>query len=376
MNDRAAIRQEALATGSSRDFGAPAVHLQCLPDPGFAEWLAASGGSLAITTYQAGRVLLAGWNGRQVTFLPRQFDRPMGLDVNGGSLALATRHALTLFSNAPSLARHYREPGAYDALFLPRVTYHMPQLNLHDVAFGDSGLWLVNTRLSCLAKASAVYTFEPHWRPRFITDLVPEDRCHLNGLALRDGRPAFITALGETNQAGGWRAGKATGGIVIDVASGEILLRGLAMPHSPRWHAGRLWLLNSGAGELLAVDPPTARADVVCALPGYARGLTFVGHHALVGLSQIREKSVFGGLPVEARHATLLCAVAVVDVRTGRTEGFLRFVAGCSEIYDLRFLAGMRRPNLLNLEKEEVRQAIFAPDCHYWLRPESDAGPG
>jgi len=347
----------------------PAASLLCEPDAGFVEWLAASGGSLAISTYQAGRLLLVGWNGHQVTFLPRHFDRPMGIDVDGDRLALATRHAVLLFGNARPLAKHYRAPGQYDALFLPRVSYHQPELNIHDIAFAADGVWMVNTRLSCLARLSALYTFEPVWRPRFVSDLVPEDRCHLNGLALRDGQPAFVTALGETDTAAGWRERKADGGVVIDVASGEVVRRGLAMPHSPRWHAGRLWVLNSGAGELLAIDPHTGETSVVCELPGYLRGLTFVGDCALVGLCQIREKRVFDNLPVSARCAELLCALAVVQLDTGRKVGMLRFTAGCTEIYDLRFLTGSRRPNVLNLDKDEIRHAIFAPDCYYWLNP-------
>ena len=293
----------------------------------------------------------------------------MGLDVVGDRLALATRHAVHLFGNARPLARHYREPDAYDALFLPRVTYHQPELNIHDVAFAGDELWLVNTRVSCLVRLSALYTFEPVWRPRFVSDLAPEDRCHLNGLALRDGQPAFVTAIGETDTAGGWRERKADGGIVIDIASGEVVRRGLSMPHSPRWHADRLWLLNSGTGELLTLDPASGRSEVICALPGYARGLTFVGAHALVGLSQIREKRVFGGLPIETRREALLCGVAVVDLAGGRIVGTLRFTEGCSEIYDVRFLPGCRRPNVLNLEKDDIRRAIFAPDCNYWLEP-------
>lgn len=352
---------------AAADAAEPAL-LRCAPDRGFIDWLSASGGSLVITTYQAGRVLLVGWNGRQASFLPRHFDRPMGLDIDGDRLALATRHGVTLFGNARSLAPHYREPGAYDSLFLPRVTYHLPELNIHDIAFGNGELWVVNTRLSCLATLSALHTFEPRWRPRFVSDLAPEDRCHLNGLAVRDGCPAFVTALGATDTAGGWRDHKASGGCVIEVKSGETVLGGLAMPHSPRWHEDRLWVLNSGAGELLAVDPPQGRAEVVCALPGYTRGLAFVGSDALIGLCQIREKRTFGGLPVEQRHRELLCGIAVVDVRRGALRGMLRMTSECSEIYDLRFLRGVRRPNVLSVDNPQTRQAIFAPDCHYWLQ--------
>lgn len=351
-----------------------ALTLSASTDPGFAAWLAASGGSLAISTYQAGRLFMVGWNGQQVSFLPRAFDRPMGLDVAGDRLALATRHAIWLFANSRPLAPNYLAPGRYDALYLPHAQFHLPDLQIHDLAFAGDELWLVNTRLSCLATPSPTQTFVPRWRPAFIDDLAPEDRCHLNGLAVRDARPAFVTALGETNTPHGWRDGKRGGGIVIDVDSGEIALRGLSMPHSPRWHDGALWLLNSGEGRLLRMTAD-GRADTVCELPGYLRGLCFVGHHALVGLCQIREKQVFDGMPVAERHAELLCGIAVIDTRSGQRVGLLSFTAGCSEIYDLRFLAGIRRPNVLNLAKDDVKLAISAPDCWYWLPKEELTPP-
>ena len=149
--------------------------------------------------------------------------------------------------------------------------------------------------------------------------------------------------------------------MLIDVESDEIVLGGLAMPHSPRWHDGRLWLLNSGAGELLLVDPQSGRAEVVCRLPGYLRGLCFCGPYALVGLSKIRERHIFGGLPVQQRCEKLLCGVAVVDLRDGREAGFFEFTAGCEELYDVQFLPGVRRPMILNLQKPEVHRGDHQP---------------
>lgn len=348
----------------------PDEPLACTVDAGFAEWLAASGGSVAISTYQAGKLLLVGWNGRQVSFLPRHFDKPMGLDVAGDRLVLASRHAVWQFGNSGSLATHYREPGRYDALFLPRSTHHMPDLNIHDLAIAGDEVWMAVTRLSCLATLSNRYTVQPRWRPKFVSALAPEDRCHLNGLALIDGRPRYVTALGATDSPGGWRDDKVRGGLVMDVDSQEIIAQGFAMPHSPRWHRDRLWLLHSGAGELLALDVASGRSQTVCALPGYLRGLCFVGGHALVGLCKIRETNIFGGMPVQQRHAELLSGVALIDLASGRQAGMLRFTSGCSELYDLRFLPGCRRPNVLNLDRADVTEALSAPDCNYWLRPE------
>jgi len=351
----------------------PPVRVECATSAGFCDWIAQAGGSLILSTYQAGKVATIGWDGRQVNFLMRQFDKPLGLAVAGGRLALATRHEIWLFANAHLLAHDYLEdqPGRYDALYLPRATYHTGDLHVHDVAIEGDDVLLVNTRFSCLARLSRDWSFEPFWRPKFVSDLVPEDRCHLNGLAMVDGKPKYVTALGTTDAPGGWRENKADGGVLVDVQSDEVVLDGLSMPHSPRWHLGRLWLLNSGTGELLVMDPSGGRVETVCSLPGYLRGLCFVGpqgEYALVGLCKIREKHIFGGLPIQARQKKLLCGVAIVDLRSRSQVAMFEFTAGCEELYDVQFLPGVYRPMILNLEKAAVREALTNPDSCYWLR--------
>ncbi|MFO1430154.1 MAG: TIGR03032 family protein [Candidatus Competibacteraceae bacterium] len=348
------------------------VTMRCEADAGFNEWLARSGGSVACTTYQAGKLLLIGWNGRQVSLLPRTFQKAMGLDVAGGRLVLATQHEVFWFADAPLLAPEFLpdQPNRYDALYLPRVLYFTGDLNVHDLALGTDGLWLVASRFSCLARLSEEYSFIPVWRPPFVSDFVPEDRCHLNGLALLDGQPKTVTVLGMTDTPGGWRANKATGGVLLDVPTGETILSGLAMPHSPRWQQERLWVLNSGTGELLQVDTERGQAEVVCALPGYVRGLTVVGNVALVGLCKIRERHIFGGLPVQTRYKQLRCGIALVDLQRGIQIGLFEFTAGVEEIYDLRFLPGRQRPNILAPGQPGVREGFPAPDFSYWLRPD------
>jgi uncharacterized protein (TIGR03032 family) len=279
-----------------------------------------------------------------------------------------------VFGNSPVLAHEYiaDQPGRYDALYLPRSSHHVGDVNVHDLAFGNDGLWLTVTRFSCLARLSDEHNFVPEWRPALVTELTPDDRCHLNGLAMRDGKPAFVTALGETNTPTGWRESKAAGGIVIDVETNEIVCRGLSMPHSPRWQDGKLWVLNSGGGELGIVDAAQRRFESVCSLPGYLRGLCFVGDDALVGMCTIREKHIFGGLPVQARQAALTCGVAVVSLRTAAVVGTLVFTSGCQELFDVLFLPRVLRANILNLERPESRQAVSTPDVAYWLRPSAE----
>jgi uncharacterized protein (TIGR03032 family) len=345
--------------------------ISCAAEESFGAWLAASGGALAITTYQAGKVALVGWNGHQVSVLMRDFPKPMGLARRGAVLALATRHEVVLLADAPLLAPDFLEQqrGRYDALYLPRVSFHTGDLNAHDVAWGAAGLWIVNTRFCCLAHLSDQYSFTPVWKPPFVSDVVPEDRCHLNGIALLDGEPRWVTCLGTTDTPGGWRSDKATGGVVLEYPSGQIIARGLCMPHSPRWHEGQLWLLNSGRGELLRLNADDGSLDVVCVLPGYLRGLCFVGNYAAVGLCQIREKHIFGGLPISDRFARLICAVAIVDLAGGNVVGMFEFTSGCQELFDVQFLPGVRQPMILNSAHPAARDAFTAPEFSYWLRP-------
>jgi uncharacterized protein (TIGR03032 family) len=368
--------------------------IECSISDAFAAWMSQAGGSVAVTTYQAGKVAVIGWDerqrqgalgarggqGGQVTLLLRQFEKPMGLaaSADGKRLALATRHAVMLLADAPLLAPDYLEDqkGRYASLYLPRAAYFTGDINVHDLAFAADGtLWVVNTRFCCLSHLSAEHSFVPKWKPPFVSEVAPEDRCHLNGLAMVQGKPAYVTCLGETDDVGGWRANKAAGGVVVDVASNEVVLRGLSMPHSPRWYKDQLWLLNSGAGELWAVDVHTGRHVVVAGLPGYLRGLSFAGPFALIGLCQIREKHIFGGLPVQQKYKKLLCGVAVVDLRTGQQAAMLEFTSGVQELYEVLFLPGVRRPMVLNTEKDATRQAFTAPDFSYWLRPSNEIPP-
>lgn len=349
------------------------TRIECQSSDSFSHWLSQLPGALAVTTYQAGKLALLGWRDKQPSLLMRQFDKPMGLAVGPGKLALATRHEITLFADAPLLARDFmpEQPGRYDALYLPRATYHTGDVNVHDVAIGEEGLWFVNSRFSCLSGLSKDFSFVPRWQPPFISELVPEDRCHLNGLAMVNGKPKYVTALGETDSVGGWRENKVSGGVLMDVETNSVVVRGLSMPHSPRWYQGRLCLLNSGAGELLCFDPSTGTASVICTLPAYLRGLCLVGRYAVIGMCQIREKHIFGSLPIQQKCDKLLSGLAVVDLPTGQLVGMFEFTSGCTELYDVQFLPGTRCPNVLNSADRVARQAFTAPEFSYWLRPEN-----
>src|SRR5262245_53391986 len=201
--------------------------------------------SLLVSTYQANKLLVARAAGAGLSTLVRTFERPMGLAVTGGRLAIGTQDRVWFLRNAPDIAPRVEPAGQHDACFLPRSCHVTGDIGVHKLAWVGDELWVVNTRFSCLCTLHPDYSFVPRWRPPFVSALAAEDRCHLNGLAVVDGGPQCATALGETDTAGGWRANKSHGGCLIDVPSGAVVARGLSMPHSPRWHDGRLWLLES-----------------------------------------------------------------------------------------------------------------------------------
>lgn len=329
---------------------------------GLADLLESHGISLVVSTYQAGKLMAIRGSQGKISTLLRTFDRPMGLAVRDNrDLALGIRYQVWLFRNAPDIAVQLEPRGKHDACFIPRVCFVTGDIRGHEVAWVGDELWIVNTHFSCLCTLHADYSFVPRWRPPFVTEMAAEDRCHLNGLVVVDGQPKYVTALGETNTKEGWRPNKASGGILFDIPSGEVVSRGLSMPHSPRLYGGRLWVLNSGAGALEVVDPGTGRRETVVELPGFARGLAFCGRYAFVGLSQIRETSQFGGLPIAARRPELRCGIWVVDLRTGQIAEFMQFEAGVEEIFDIVVLGGVRFPEILGFQADTIQGAFLVP---------------
>lgn len=330
----------------------------------FGNILKSLGCSLVVSTYQAGKlvILRTEENGGMNTHF-RSFEKPMGIALAGDRMAIGTARQITEFHNVPAVAAKLEPAGKHDACFLPRVTHYTGDIQIHEMAFAGGDLWFVNTRFSCLCTRSAMYSFVPQWRPKFITDLAAEDRCHLNGLALRDGKPRYVTALGQTNTQGGWRDNKKSGGLVMDISNGEILAEGLSMPHSPRFFNNRLWVLNSGSGGMGYVDLNSGKYQEIVRLPGFTRGFDFAGPFAFIGLSQVRESAVFSGieiadLPVEQRCS----GVWIVDLRNGRIVAYLKFEDAVQEIFAVQVVRGRKYPDLIFEAGATLAGSFVLPD--------------
>jgi uncharacterized protein (TIGR03032 family) len=320
--------------------------------------------SLAVTTYQAGRLVFIRSEKDHLNTHFRTFDRPMGMATLGDRLAVGCGVQVWEFRDNPAVAAKVEPVGHHDACYIPRRSHVTGDIDVHEMEYSPEGkLWLINTRFNCLCTLREDCSFVPEWRPPFITALAPEDRCHLNGLALVDGVPRYATALGTSDTAGGWRATKARGGVLMDIPGNEVLLEGLSMPHSPRLHGGHFWLLESGDGSLGRVDLAAGKYEKICEMPGFTRGIDFCGRFAFVGLSQVRESAVFSGIPLVDRLEERTCGIYAVNLETGQVIAFLEFTSGVKEIFAVRVLPGRRQPELLNETVDLLKHAYVLPDA-------------
>ncbi|MBW4641511.1 MAG: TIGR03032 family protein [Goleter apudmare HA4340-LM2] len=337
----------------------PKLEINCSPQ--LAGWLQTQGISLAFTTYQTNRLFFIGCNKQgRIAAHERLFDKPMGMYAVNDTVYVSTRYQIWRFENLLAPGEIYQQS---DRLYIPRTAYTTGDLNVHDVVLDDAeNLVFVNTDFSCLATISNDYSFVPLWQPPFISKLAAEDRCHLNGLGLRDGKPAYVTACSTTDTAAGWRNHKVGGGVVIDVQTNDIIATGLSMPHSPRWYQGKLWLLNAGTGDFGYLDDGKLVPIAFC--PGFVRGLAFWENFAFVGLSKLRSPT-FSGLPLEERLTaegnTSQSGLMVIDINTGNTVHWLQFDGVVEELFDVVVLPGVRQPQCLGFQSEEIERLVTFP---------------
>ncbi len=360
LPDASAEAPPTPASDQTPPVGAPAqpqpVNISCTR--GLADWLLRNQVSLAFTSYQTGRLYLVGVDdNKRVSFHERFLARAMGLWADPQRLVVSTLFQVWRFENV--LAGEHKGTGP-DRHFVPRVAHTTGDLDIHDISVMDDGrILFVNSLFSCLATLSPTHAFRVFWKPPFISKLAAEDRCHLNGLAMKDGAPAYVTATSRSDVVNGWRNRRAEGGCVIDVNTNVIVTEKLSMPHSPRWHAGRLWVLNSGTGHLGTVDLDNGTLEPRAFCPGFLRGLAFHNGHAIVGLSLPRDGS-FSGLHLDdelkKRDADPWCGVQIVNLASGDIVEWIKLEGGVSELFDVAVLPGVRWPVATGFLNEEIHK--------------------
>lgn len=330
----------------------------------FTPWLAEQKLSLAFTTYQAGKLFFIGLKpDGKLSVFERTFERCMGLYANDSSLYMSSLYQLWRFENILQPGQSNNE---YDCLYVPQMSYVTGDLDVHDVVVSNDEVVFVNTLFSCLAKVSQTHSFVELWKPPFISKLAAEDRCHMNGLALLNGKPRYVTAVSQSDAAEGWRDKRQDGGCVIDVESDEIIVTGLSMPHSPRWYRDKLWLLNSGTGEFGYVDLDAGKFEPVVFCPGYLRGCSFHGDFAVLGISKPRKNKTFSGLALDdkltEKQVEARCGLLVIDLRSGDIVHNLRIEGIIDELYDVVTLPGVRQPMAIGLRSDEIRRVLSIGD--------------
>lgn len=327
----------------------------------FNQWLGAHRASLAFSTYQAGKVFMIGLRpDGTLSVFERTFERCMGLGRGKNGFWMSTLYQLWEFQN---FAADGETDQGHDAVYVPVTGHTTGDIDIHDIhVCADGRPIFVATRFNCLATLADHGSFRPIWQPPFIDRLAAEDRCHLNGMAVEDDRPRYVSCVGRSNVFEGWRDKRRDGGLIIDVASGETVVAGLSMPHSPRLYQGKLWMLQTGTGEFGHVDLASGQFLPVCFLPGFARGLSFIGDYAVIGLSRPRENRTFEGLILNERltreGASPQCAICIVNLKTGDVEHRLSIEGVVQELYDVAVLPDVIRPKLLGFRSDEIRVTI------------------
>ncbi len=388
--------------------------------------------SLAFTSYQAGRLMLIRSDGKKLDVNFKSFPRPMGLTASEDGITLGIFTQIINFQREDGLLEQIKQPlvkiedditaprikakeqqqeqqpqgvstpdkdsveltpeqgeqmkqqrqkaQAYqeklnaaldervDACFITRSAHYSGMINIHDIDWGDEGLWAVNSSFSCLCTLDADSSFVPRWKPHFISELVPEDRCHLNGMTLKDGKPAYVTTFSKFDNAGMWRKGKSFDGTLMDVETNEILVDGLAMPHSPRWYNEQVYFCNSGYGLICSYHPETKQTETLFEVPGFTRGMDFYGPIMFAGLSKVRAADVTKPAPLSEKYDETFSGIWLfnLDEKGEQAEiGNIKFTGNVDQIYDIAVIPNSSFPELIEPSHPRMRNHF----CHPKMQP-------
>ncbi len=324
--------------------------------------------TLVFSTYQAGRVVfVSSPTGETLYKFAKNFKRPMGMDVSENRLAVASRNYIEQFSMSPKLARAFPpKPGFYDAFYTPQVKYYTGISDMHEVALVGEDVWAVNTAFSCITKMSSTRHFEVMWQPDFITELAPEDRCHLNGMILDDGQPAYVTFFDTSNTDNGWRKTPLNTGVLYDCQQQKALVSNLAMPHSPLKDGDTIYFLQSATGEVMQYHLPTGKLTCIIKLTSFLRGMDKLGDYLFIGASKMRQESkTFKDLPISEQS---FAGIEVVDLTTQKRVAGLTYTDKIKEIFEVKLIKNIATPLMLTEQDEGYERCISCGDTiNYWL---------
>ncbi|CAM3536067.1 hypothetical protein VA7868_03906 [Vibrio aerogenes CECT 7868] len=314
--------------------------------------------TLMLTSYQANRLILVRSSGDDLHLSVKAFPRPMGLAVSQDRMVMGIHSQIIDFRRFDGVSKALEPQGLVKHCFTPRSSHFTGMVNVHDIAWGNDGLWAVNSNFSCLMQFQGSASFVPRWKPAFISELVPEDRCHLNGMAMKDGQPGYVTCFNDSDETKQWRFHVKNRGLLIDVQQNKILADDLYMPHSPRFYRGQLYFCNSARGQLCRYDFETQTVKTELELPGFTRGMAFYGDLLFIGLSEPRTSKNNNPPPVAEKEVE--CGVCIVDIRQMEILGSLTFTGDMTQIYDVA-LAALPFAEVLQPDESLVSQIFEFP---------------
>lgn len=251
---------------------------------GFWSALLGAGGSLLVTSRNQNCVAIISAVGNAGMATVTSVIGPMGAAVCGSALAIGIRDGIRVYQNISN-------DRTDEAVYVPAAFHYTGRSSVHEVAWDSQGqLWFANTRFSALCTVEQTAPFCMRWRPSFVNIISDDDCCHLNGFAMHNGRPAYVTALGASGKPNGWRETSPNGGLLMSVEQ-DILAAELCLPHSPVVQDSSIFFLESGKGQISKLDLQGGKVDEICRLPGVARGLACDNQAWFVGLSRVRDSS-------------------------------------------------------------------------------------
>lgn len=315
----------------------------------FWETLADSGGTLLVTReYEHLVMALRADPAPAITALRLPHPSGIAYDAARGVVHIAcTRNpnqVLTLAPYAGAIPRlDMAQPDPDGRPLMPvRSTFYPGSLYMHDLALIGGELHANAVGQNAVVRLHDDGWHERVWHPACIehgqAPIFGQNHIQLNSIAA-GATPETSYYSASADEITELRPGHPDfpvdkRGVIFSGATRQPILRGLTRPHSARLHQGRIWVDNSGYGELWAVDPDGAY-DLIARLPGWTRGLCLIGDVAWVGTSRVipRFRQYAPGLDVDAS----VCGIHAVDLASGAILGSLIWEAG-NQIFAIELL--------------------------------------
>jgi uncharacterized protein (TIGR03032 family) len=302
----------------------------------FWDVLAAADITLIVTREYEHLVMALGGD-RSVTFLPLPHPSGMAVDRANGVVHIAsTRNPNQVYDLRPVTdflpRRDIKAPRNSDRPLVPAGSRFYPGcLYMHDLALIGGKLHANAVGQNAVANLDG-RRYERAWWPKCIeTEAGPifsRNHLQLNSIAAGPTlRQSYFSA--STDRVSSRRPGMKNfpvdrRGVIFSGRTRDVFCRGLTRPHSARLHGGKVWVDNSGYGELGYAEDGQFRPAVK--LPGWTRGLCFHDGVAFVGTSRVipRFRQYAPGLDVDGS----ICGVHAVEVKSGKVLGSLTWPAG------------------------------------------------